>query len=128
MLKIVYPVIFTPTGRGYVARVPDMNIDTQGRDLAEAIYMARDAIGIMGIDMRDDGRELPEPSDMSSVSHETGDLVSMVDIDFDSYRRAHDKKTVRRNVTLPSWLDEEASRAGINVSAVLREALIEKLA
>jgi predicted RNase H-like HicB family nuclease len=44
-----------------------MNIGTQGRDLAEAIHMARDAIGIMGIDVRDDGKELPCPSDIASA-------------------------------------------------------------
>jgi hypothetical protein len=104
-----------------------MNIDTQGRDLAEAIHMARDAIGIMGIDMQDDGKEPPRPSDAASVRCGAGDIVSMVDIDFDGYRRAHDKKTVRRNVTLPSWLDKKAAQAGVNVSAILKEALMEKL-
>jgi post-segregation antitoxin (ccd killing protein) len=52
----------------------------------------------------------------------------MVDIDFDAYRRANEQRTVRRNVSLPSWLDEKATKAGINVSATLKEALIEKLA
>ena len=55
-MKMVYPVVFTQTDSGYVIHVPDMDIDTQGRDLAEAIHMARDAIGIMGIDMQDDGK------------------------------------------------------------------------
>ena len=42
----VYPVILTPTASGYVVTVPDLDINTQGKDLAEAIYMARDAIGL----------------------------------------------------------------------------------
>jgi predicted RNase H-like HicB family nuclease len=127
-MTVVYPVIFTKTGSGYVAHVPDMGIDTQGRDFADAIYMARDAIGLMGIDMQDDGKELPVPSDFASVSREDGGVVSAVDIDFDAYRRANDQRIVRRNVSLPSWLDEKAAKAGINVSAVLKDALIEKLA
>jgi predicted RNase H-like HicB family nuclease len=127
-MTMVYPVIFTKTDSGYVVHVPDMNIDTQGRDLAEAIYMARDAIGIMGIDMQDEGRELPIPSNLESIPCEDGEFVSIVDIDFDAYRRANEQRTVRRNVSLPSWLDEKATRAGINVSATLKDALIEKLA
>ena len=41
-MKLVYPVIFTedPAG-GYMAYVPDLEINTQGEDLAEAIAMAR---------------------------------------------------------------------------------------
>jgi predicted RNase H-like HicB family nuclease len=127
-MAMVYPVVFTKTESGYVAHVPDMDIDTQGRDLAEAICMARDAIGIMGIDMQDEGKPLPAPSDLASIPHEGGEIVSMVDIDFGAYRRANEQRTVRRNVSLPSWLDEKAARAGINVSATLKEALVEKLA
>ena len=58
-----YPVILTPAkigdGKGYVVHVPDLEIDTQGCDLAEAINMARDAIGLWGICEQDDGREIP---------------------------------------------------------------------
>ena len=51
----------------------------------------------------------------------------MVDIDFAEYRRKIDNKTVRRNVTLPNWLNQEAEKAHINVSRVLQEALMMKL-
>ena len=54
-------------------------------------------------------------------------LVSLVDIDFTEYRRRTDNKTVRRNVTLPNWLNQEAEKAHINVSRVLQEALMTKL-
>ena len=50
-----------------------------------------------------------------------------MDIDFDVYRRKIDMKTVRRNVTLPNWLNREAEEAHINVSKVLQEALMTKL-
>ena len=53
--------------------------------------------------------------------------LSFVDIDFTEYRRRVDNKTVRRNVTLPNWLNQEAEKAHINVSRVLQEALMLKL-
>jgi len=126
-MKRVYPVIFTNTGSGYVASVPDMEIDTQGETLVEAIAMARDAIGIMGIDMEDDGKQLPEPSDILTVTHGPGDIVSMVDIDFDAYRRANEQRTVRKNITLPSWLNEAGEWAGVNFSAIMQKALKQEL-
>lgn len=51
----------------------------------------------------------------------------MIDIDFTKYRRNIEKKTVRRNVSLPEWLNAEADMAGINVSAVLQKALKQEL-
>lgn len=53
--------------------------------------------------------------------------MSLVDIDFMTYRRKIDTKTVRRNVTLPNWLNQEAEAAHINVSKVLQEALMSRL-
>ena len=126
-MKTAYPVIFTKLADGYAVHAPDFPLDTQGSDLTEAIEMARDAIGIMGIDMEDEQKMLPKPSNPENVTCETGGFVSMVDIDFTEYRRANEKRTVRRNVSLPSWLNAEAERAGINVSAVLQTALKKEL-
>ena len=54
-------------------------------------------------------------------------LLTWVDIDFTAYRRKAEKKMVRRNVTLPNWLNIEAEKAHINVSRVLQEALMNTL-
>lgn len=125
-MKKAYPVIFTPAAEGgFVSYMPDFDINSQGDDLAEAIEMARDAMGIMGIDMEDDWKALPEPS--KNVEHKPGDIVSFVDVDFTDYRRKNDMRTVRRNVSLPSWLNAEADKAGLNVSAVLQDALKQTL-
>ncbi len=126
-MKAVFPVIFTKLEDGYMAYVPDMDINTQGDDLAEAIEMARDAIGIMGIDMEDEGKPVPAPSKPDQIVCGVGEIVSMVDIDFMAYRRANERRTVRRNVSLPSWLNVEAEKAGLNVSAVLQSALKREL-
>ena len=125
MIK-VYPIILTPAKCGYVVSVPDLDINTQGKDIAEAIFMARDAIGLWGICRLDDNREIPEPS-AAEPPREDGELVSWVDIDFDEYRRKHDNRTVRRNITLPAWLDEAASEANINVSGFIQSALKKQL-
>lgn len=125
-MKLVYPVVFTPLeDGGYMAYVPDLEINTSGSDLADAIAMARDALGVVGIDMEDDGKSFPVPS--ANVPHEEGELVSLVDVDLAAYRRAIEKKTVRRNVSLPSWLNSAAEAAGLNVSAVLQTALKQQL-
>jgi len=125
-MKVVYPVVFTPLDEGgYMAYVPDLNINTSGKDLADAIYMARDAISLTGIDMEDDGDPLPPAS--AGVPHKENEIVSLVDADLTMYRRSIEQKTVRRNVSLPSYLDDAASKAGINVSAVLQAALKQQL-
>ena len=126
-MKGVYPIVLTPEEKGFTVYVPDFDINTQGDDLAEAIYMARDAIGLMGIDMEDDGKELPTPTDAKNVIVEDGGLLSLVDVDFVEYRRKNDMKVVKKNCTLPSWLCYEAERANINFSQVLQAAIKREL-
>ena len=126
-MKNSYPIILTPDAGGYVVEIPDFAIGTQSDSIPEAMEMARDAIGLMGIDMEDDGKSLPIPSTLESVSKGPGDIVTLVDVDFTEYRRQNDMRSVRRNVSLPCWLNAAAEKAGINVSAVLQAALKQQL-
>lgn len=88
-MTVIYPVVFKRLAEGgFMAYVPDLEINTQGKDLEEATAMARDAIGLVGIDMEDDGKQLPAPS--AQVAHEPGDVVLLVDVDLTAYRHAAD--------------------------------------
>ena len=122
----VYPVVITPIEKGYLVSVPDLKIDTHGKNMADVIFMVRDAIGLWGICQQDDNREIPEPS-TTEPYREPDEFVAWVDIDFAEYRRKHDNSTVRRNFTLPKWLDEAAKNANINVSGFVQAALKEHL-
>ncbi len=64
--------------------------------------------------------------DAEDVDFSKGILTYVV-VGFSEYRKKVDTKTVRRNVALPSWLNYEAEHAGINVSRVLQEALMNVL-
>ena len=128
-MKTAYPIIMTQGKEFIVVFVPDFNINTEGKDIADAIEMARDAIGIVGIDMQDDGEELPRASDLADIQPKAsaGDIVSLVDVDFAEYRKKNDLRAVKKNCTIPSWLNFEAERAGVNFSAVLQNALKAEL-
>lgn len=126
-MKNSYPIILTPDETGYTVFIPDFNINTQGDDLTEAIEMARDAIGLMGIDMEDDGKTIPDASSAKDVKANTGEIVSLVDVDFAEYRRKNETKVVKKNCTLPSWLCYEAEKANINFSQALQAELKREL-
>ena len=128
-MKNAYPVIMTQGKEFIVVFVPDFNINTQGKDVPDAIEMARDAIGLMGIDIEDDGEALPQASNIADIQAKapSGSIVSLVDVDFTEYRRKSDMRAVKKNCTIPSWLNFAAERAGINFSATLQAALKKEL-
>ncbi len=121
-MKNAYPVILTHGEKYIVVSVPDFNINTQGTDVP-------DAIGLMGIDMQDDGDALPEASSLKDVQSDApeGGIVTLVDVDFAEYRRQNDMRAVKKNCTIPSWLNAAAEKAGVNFSAVLQAALKREL-
>ena len=130
-MRQVYPVIFTPLNDKkdtVLIEVPDWEILTEGYGMADAVEMARDAIGLMGIDMEDDGKPLPAPSTITALKKENAeDILTLVDVNFAEYRRQHDLHTVKKNCTLPSWLCYEAEKANINFSQILQNALKKEL-
>lgn len=134
MKKMVYPVIFTQSENIILIEIPDLEILTEANTITEAIDMARDAIGLKLISLEDDGMEIPCSTDLLKIDAKKGTFynegvsyVSIVDVDRMEYRRKVDNKSVRRNITLPNWLNIEVEKAHINVSKVAQEALMEKL-
>ena len=125
-MKAVYPIILTPAERGYVVFVPDLSINTEGDTIPDAIAMARDAIGLWGLAEEDAGRQIPAGS-TKLPSCGPNEVATLVDIDFDAYRRANDVRAVRKNCTIPSWLNEAAEAAHLNFSSALAAGLKQQL-
>lgn len=125
-MKLAYPIVLTPAEHGYSVYVPDLDINTDGDSLANAIDMASDAIGLWGITAQDVGHDIPAPSSALPTC-KAGQTAAYALVDFDAYRRANDMRTVRKNVTLQSWLNDLAEKAGVNFSQVLQDALKQRL-
>lgn len=125
--SVAYPVLIYKEEDMYLVRIPDFSDGvTQGYDFADAIYMARDYIGINMVCMTQDNETIPSPN---SVSFEIGEneTLTYVDIDYEEYKRKHDNLSVKKNCSLPNWLCYQAEQEGVNFSQVLQEALKEKL-
>lgn len=125
--RVAYPIYVKKTNKGWFAvSIPDFGDHTQGKDLADALFMARDSIGLRGICLQDDGLEIPEPQS-SGYKKADDEEEYWVDVSFSEYRAEHDTRSVRKNVTIPYYLSRKAERMGINFSRVLQEALMNKL-
>ena len=123
-MKAAYLVIIDKNTM--LASVPDFDIQTQGTDIENCIEMAREAIGLTGISLEDIGKTIPKPS-YELPKTDDDKLCTFVDVDFGYYRQIEDNRLVRRNCTIPNYLNAMGERAGLNFSEVLRTALMERL-
>jgi predicted RNase H-like HicB family nuclease len=125
MKKYIYPACFYPEENGqYSVIFPDFGGATYGNDLQDAMDMAADYLGGTIVDYLDDKEPLPPPSEMGKVKADEypDGFVTLICVDADAYRS---QKSVKKTLTIPAWLDKEATAQHINFSAVLQQALKE---
>lgn len=133
-----YPAIFYNDEGSVGVVVPDIkSCFTFGDDMTEALEMAKDVIEMMLVSFEDDNEEIPKPSKISEIikrieENKIEDIgedyeVSYVAINTDEWRKNNSEKSVRKNVTIPEWLNVKAEKANINFSQVLQNALKAEL-
>jgi len=128
-MKYVYPAIFKLLNDGkYFIKVPDLpGCVTEGNSLPDALDMAADAIAMWLCDAEDNNEVIPAASNVFDVKHESDEFVNIIPVDTIEYRALNDNRAVKKTLTIPNWLNTKAEKAGINFSAVLKDALIERL-
>ena len=146
-MYVVYPSIFSKEKEGYSVHFPDLGGATCGSDLKDAYYMATDYIGTVLMEDFLEKKELPKATEIEKIDirayFETlydkdtekkeieeavkNSYTTLVGLDLLKYVKETQKTTVRKNVTIPSWLNETAKRYNLNFSKVLQEALEKEL-
>lgn len=130
MAKYVFPAIFTPEEGGYTIVFPDVkNCFTEGDNLTEAMENANDILCMMLYDLERDGKELPVASSVANIQATISgeEFVTLISCDTIEYRKFHDNRAVKKTLSIPSWLNEMAEKAGINFSGTLQDALKKQL-
>lgn len=125
-MKLVYPAIFTPCveKEGYTVTVPDLQgCVSEGSSLADAIEMGTDAACGWVLGELEDGNPVPSASDYKSIAHDPDSFVNMLVLDMDAYAEKYGEKAVRKNITIPAWLNAYGEKNHLNFSKVLQDAL-----
>lgn len=122
MNKYVYPAVYHPNGDGTVTvTFPDLEgCVTEGKSLENALYMAQDALTQWIAAAVDTGWTVAPPSGIGSIVCAPGEFVSLVRAE------VKDSRAVKRTVSLPKWMDEQAAAAGLSLSRVLQDALSQR--
>ena len=128
MEKLFYPALFHKSEEGgFWISFPDFpECFTEGDDMKQAYEMAVEALGLALVNGKEEKEEIPDPSDLDKIQNEDGTIV-IVEFDMLEYQRKHNSKAVKKTLSIPEWLNEEAVSMGVNFSQVLQEALMSKL-
>lgn len=130
-MKLVYPAcMYKEDEGGFSVEIPDLEgCYTQGDSLEEAIEMAQDAALGWILTAIEDDEEIPEASDIEKIKlNNNRGFKTLLLLDIDQYTQKHgSKQSVKKTLSIPSWLNKRAERIGINFSQTLQDALLNKI-
>jgi predicted RNase H-like HicB family nuclease len=125
-MKYVYPAVFTPEDSNILVSVPDLpGLHTFGSTVAEAIYMAQDAIEMWLWDAENKNEAIPPASSQANTAKRckgSKQFVSLVAADTDEYRRQTETRSVKKTLSIPAWLNDKAEKANVPFSQILPDA------
>jgi len=126
-MKYAYPSIFTPEKGKILVSTPDLpGLHTFGNNMAEALFMAQDAIAMWLWDAENKGEPIPPASTQKKISKScksSDQVVSMVAADTEEYRRANDTRSIKKTLSIPAWLNHQAEKANAPFSQILQQGL-----
>lgn len=123
MAEYVYPAIFHPNEDGtFTITYPDLpGCISEGKSLGNAMYMAQAALTQWVEYLTDKKEEVPSASNLTDIHTDPGEFANLIRAD------VKDGRAVKRTVSIPKWMDDRVSEAGLSLSRVLQDALKEKL-
>lgn len=130
MKQYFYPAIFhTAEEGGFWVSFPDLpECLTEGDSMEEAYQMASEALGLALTDRIHNREPLPSPTAPNRLSLDNAaDSIVILHFDMDAYQKKHNSRAVKKTLSIPEWLNEEAMAMGVNFSQVLQEALLSKI-
>jgi predicted RNase H-like HicB family nuclease len=120
----VYPAIFEADSDGITISFPDLPGAISCADTEEeAVFMAKDALGAWVVASEDIGNPIPAPSKLADIACAPNQSVCMIEAWLPLFREEQRAGSVKKNVTVPIWLNSLAERANLNFSQILQAGL-----
>ena len=129
MKKLFYPALFHKAEEGgFWVSFPDIpECFTQGDDMTQAYEMAVDALGIALTSREEEQLPFPAGSDPTAITVGVDSFLVVIEFDMLAYKKRTSAKSVKKTLTIPEWLNEEAVARGINFSKVLQNGLLQEI-
>lgn len=126
-MKLVYPAVLLPfeEGEGYTITVPDLpGCVSEGCSLADALLMGTDAASGWVLDELEDGKAAPSVSSLNDVASANPEaIVTYLVLDMDSYAERYGKKAIRKNITIPAYMNAYVEDNNLSLSEITQNAI-----
>ncbi len=124
----MYPAIFCYGDDGISISFPDLSgcISCASTD-EEALYMAKDALGLYLVCAEEDSEVLPNPTKLNNIILKSNERAVLIEVNMPLFRLSVENSAVKKTLTIPKWINDLAEKNRVNFSLVLQNALKEIL-
>lgn len=124
----IYPAIFEAEEKGYNISFPDLpGAFTCGDSLEESLYMAKDCLGLYLYSLEERNQNIPCPSSPNKIKTQGDSFVQLIEVYMPPVRDEEENKHIRKNVTIPKWVNDLAKKHKLNCSSLLEIAIKQRL-
>jgi len=124
----VYPAVISIDPDGISIEFPDLPGCLSCADtIDEATRNANEALKLHMWGMEKDGDVIPTPTSLTDITLETNQMILLVEAFMPPIRERQANRFVKKTLSIPSWLNAEAERAGVNFSHILQNGIKEHL-
>lgn len=124
----IYPAIFQYEDDGISIFFPDLpGCFSCANTDEEALYMAKDALGLHLCCLEDDGDAIPVPTNLKKIKIKNNQKSILVEVNMPLFRESVQNTAVKKTLTIPKWINDLAEKNHVNFSQVLQSALKQYL-
>ena len=128
--RYIYVAVLTYEENGISIEFPDLPgcyPCAEKDDTEDALKNAKEALGLHIWGMEQDGEMLPNPTSITELSLDKGQVPVLIDVFMPPVRERVNSKFVKKTLSLPAWLAAKADEDGVNCSRLFQNALLEYL-
>ncbi len=107
----------------YYINFPDIEeAFTDGDDMEEALYNAKDVLGLVLYEREKNNIEIPEASKGFLKTNEN-ESIAFIDVYMPLFRDMIEQRSIKKTLTIPKWLNDVAEENNVNFSQLLQVAI-----
>lgn len=130
MLKrLIYPAVFLQENDGITITFPDLPGCISCADTFDEAYdMAKEAMELYLEDYVEDlFKSAPKPSKLQDIKLDSNECIALIELDVNEYLKTFDNRSIKKTLTIPSWLNDAAIKKKLNFSKILQDALLKEI-
>ncbi|NLJ70975.1 MAG: type II toxin-antitoxin system HicB family antitoxin [Clostridiaceae bacterium] len=129
-MKNIYSfyAVFDEEEKGYNIWFPGLEgCFSCAHDINEVASTAQEVLELYLYGLLEDGIDIPEPLHLNQIEVGKGETTLLVTVNLKLVVEQMENQKIKKNLTIPAWLNTMAEKENINFSQTLQEALKEKL-